>query len=85
MSWVRVSAGSSPSTDFTYLNLDHVVQAQVIPTASGPSGFTVEFGGEAAADLGSIYARWDTAADADAALQTLLGGVSLLSTTGQEV
>lgn len=84
MSWVRVAVGSNASTEFTYLNLDHVVEARVVPTVSGPTGYTIEVYGEASADLGSIYARWDTAAHADQALQLLVGGVDLLGTTGQQ-
>jgi hypothetical protein len=81
--WIRVAVGTDPADDYTYLNLDHVRQAQVTATVSGPSGYTVEFGGEGGADLGSVYARWDTAAHANAALQLLLGGVDLLGTTGE--
>lgn len=83
--WIRVAIGSSPDDDYTYLNLDHVKQAQVIPTSGGPSGYTVEFGGDGSADLGSIYGRWSTAAEANAALQLLVRGVDLSATAGEEV
>lgn len=82
--WVRISIGSDPGDDYTYLNLDHVKQAQVIATVSGPSGYTIEFGGDGSADLGSVYGLWSTAAEANAALQLLVGGVDLHATTGEE-
>lgn len=78
--WVRIATGDN----FTYLNLDHVKQAQVVATTSGPAGYTVEFGGDGGADLGAIYGRWDTAAHADAALQLLLRGTDLSATAGEE-
>lgn len=81
--WIRVAIGTDPADDYAYLNLDHARQAQVIATASGPSGYTIEFGGDGGADLGSVYARWDTAAHANAALQLLVRGVDLLGTTGE--
>jgi len=81
--WIRVAVGADPATDYAYLNLDHVKQAQVVATTSGPSGYTIEFGGDGGADLGSVYGRWDTAVHANTALQLLLRGIDLLGTTGE--
>jgi hypothetical protein len=72
--WVRMAIGSDDVDDFTYLNMDHVKQAQVTPTVSGPSGYMIELGGEGPADFGAVYGRWDTAAHANAALQLLVRG-----------
>lgn len=83
--WIRAAVGADLADDYTYLNLDHVKQAQVIPTSGGLAGYTVEFGGDGGADLGSVYARWDTAAHANAALQLLLRGIDLSDTVGEAV
>ena len=83
--WIRIAVGDDPADNYTYLNLDRkAVQAQVIPTVSGPSGFTIEFGGEGGADLGTIYGLWSTAAEADAALKLLVRGIDLSATVGEE-
>ncbi len=80
--WVRTAAGANPADDFSYINLDHALQAVVI---SVTGGYSVEFGGEASGDFGSIYGRRDTAAEAGAALQLLLAGVDLSATVGEQV
>jgi hypothetical protein len=83
--WIRVAIGTDPATDYTYINLDHVKQAQIIATVSGPSGFGIELGGDGPTDLGSVYGRWDTAAHANAALALLVGGVDLSDTVGEAI
>lgn len=79
--WIRVAIGSYE----TYLNLDHVKQAQVFATVSGPSGYGIELGGDGDTDLGSVYGRWDTAAEANAALRLLVRGIDLSATEGEEI
>lgn len=79
--WIRVAVGDYE----TYLNMNHVVQAQVAPTAGGPAGYIIELGGEGPSDFGAVYARWDTAAEANAALRLLVRGIDLAATEGEEV
>lgn len=74
--WVRVAVGDYVS----YVNMDHVKQAQVIATTSGPSGYSIELGGDESADLGAVYGLWDTAEHAGDALQLLIHGVDLSAT-----
>jgi hypothetical protein len=79
-----MAIGSSDSTEYTYMNLNFVQQAQVFATVSGPSGYGIEFGGPGT-DLGAVYGRWDTAAEANAALALLVGGTDFSATTGEEL
>jgi hypothetical protein len=83
--WVRIAAGSDPANLHSYLNLNQVQTAQVVATLSGPSGYTIEFGDADGSDLGSVYGRWDTAEEANAALRLMFHGFDLGATEGEEV
>jgi hypothetical protein len=83
--WVRTGAGSDPATLHAYVNLDLVQVAQVVATVSGPAGYTIEFGDADGSDLGSVYGRWDTADEANAALRLMFHGFDLGATEGEEV
>lgn len=82
--WVRITEGPDPANQHSYLNLNQAQTAMVVATVSGPAGYTIEFGDADGSDLGSVYGRWDTAAEANAALQLMLHGFDLGATAGEE-
>lgn len=81
--WIRHSVATDADVDWTYVNLDHVRQIRVAATTGGPAGFVLILTGDNGDLPGSVYSRWDTAAQADEALRNIIGGVDLLDTKGE--